>query len=167
MTEGGGAALGRSRLTRKVKKQIFIGFAIMGLPPLVCVGALIGWVALIVLWIAPPVCDEAVVSGTSVKNSRGDVVSEHLKLCSALGTNAEYSIVLGISGRKELIPLVYYDGDNAPDPRVRWDNDNMLVLQFRKDQSVWSRLSHIADIHIDYDFSASAPQPTTPLGRFK
>ncbi len=141
------------RLARRRKIRSLIGIAIFVSPGVILVGGL-HFLITKYSWYA---CDEGVVQDASVENSRGDVVSEYLEACTGIGTDLSWSITLKATAHPALVTVARFDHEAGFYPRMRWENDNTLALQFRKDQSVWSRLTRVGDIRVLYDFSAPAP----------
>ncbi len=135
------------------RKHLLIGLAILFGPPLILAGGLI----LLVLWLIPQECDEGIMEGASVQNTRGDVASEYIKACTSIGTNVDYSIVLKTRGRREFMTLARYDEHIYAYPWLHWANDNALFVQFGRAQPVWSRFDRVGDIRIIYDFSSAQP----------
>ena len=141
------------RLARKRKIRSLIGIAIFVSPV-----AILAWgLHFLITKHSWYVCDEGVAQDTSVENSRGDVVSQYLKACTGIGTDLSWSIVLNASAYPTLVTVARFDEEAGSYPLMRWENDNMLALQFRKDQHVWSRLDKVGDIRIIYDFSPAQP----------
>ncbi len=104
----------------------------------------------------PGGCDEGVVQDRSVSNGRGDVAGEYIEACTGFGTVLNYSVVLLRHGDARPITLVRYDEPSDAFPRLRWLNDDALVIELGKVNFARSKRSSVGPIRITYAYTTAS-----------
>jgi hypothetical protein len=97
-------------------------------------------------------CDEGPVTDQSATNARGDVVEEYIKVCTAVGSFADYSIVLQLRGDEKTTTLVEHDRLYYEYPKFRWIDDDSLSIDLGKVDSIGSTLHKVGSIRITYTY---------------
>ncbi len=125
----------------------------------------IGAAMLALLYLAPLVafalkmpsdCFEGMTEDTSVANGRGDVAGEYLEACTGFGTVVNYSVVLRRHGETAAITLVRFDEPTYAYPKLRWLDDDALVIELGKVNFVWSKRSSAGPIRISYVYTTAS-----------
>jgi hypothetical protein len=104
----------------------------------------------------PGGCDEGMAPDRSVANGRGDVADEYLEACTGFGTAVNYSIELRPHGGARTITLVRYDEASYAYPKLRWLDDDALVIELGKVNFVWSKRSSAGPIRITYAYTTAS-----------
>jgi hypothetical protein len=98
-------------------------------------------------------CDEAPVTDQSATNARGDVVEEYIKVCTAVGSFADYSILLQLHGDEKTATLAEHSDPQEDYPKFRWLSDDALVIDLGKVTWIRSPVHKVAGINITYVYS--------------
>ena len=101
----------------------------------------------------PLSCDEQIDEEAS--NARGEVVTEHLRVCFGLGAFVDYSITLQLKEAKARTILAEFSPTSDTPAAVvfRWLDDNTLLVNLGKVRSVWSQVDKVGSIHIFYAYT--------------
>ncbi len=109
-------------------------------------------VKLAVLLSTPLKCGEEL--DATETNKRGDVAAENLRVCFGLGAFVDYSITLQRKKSEKAIKLVEYAPTLAEAPvKLRWIDDDLLMIDLGEVRSIWSRVDRVGPIHITYTYS--------------
>ena len=82
-------------------------------------------------------CDEGPVTDQSATNARGDVVEEYIKVCTAVGSFGDYSILLQLHGDEKTTTSAEHSDPRQDYPKFRWLSDNALMIDLGKVR--WTR----------------------------
>ena len=100
-------------------------------------------------------CDEGPVTDQSATNARGDVVEEYIKVCTAVGSFADYSILLQLHGDKKTATLAEHSDPQQDYPKFRWLSDDTLMIDIGKVSWVRSQVHKAGSVKITYAYSIS------------
>jgi hypothetical protein len=98
-------------------------------------------------------CDEGPVTDRSSTNARGDVVEEYIKVCTAVGSFADYSILLQLHGDEKAATLAEHSDPQQDYPKFRWLSDDALTIDLGKITWIRSPVHKVAGIKITYVYS--------------
>jgi hypothetical protein len=104
----------------------------------------------------PGGCDERMVQDRSVSNGRGEIAGEYLEACTGFGTVVNYSVVLRPHGDARTITLVCYDEASYAYPKLRWLDDDALVVELGKVNFAWSKRKSVGSIRISYVYTTAS-----------
>jgi hypothetical protein len=91
-------------------------------------------------------CDEGPVTDQSATNARGDVVEEYIKVCTAVGSFADYSILLQLHGGEKAATLAEHSDSQQDYPKFRWLSDNALMIDLGKVRWIRSPVHKVAGV---------------------
>jgi hypothetical protein len=113
--------------------------------------------AIIFVMMIPPVCNEGKDADRYSTNSRGDIVAEYIKVCSAVGTFVDYSITLQLNGAGKAIKLGEHSDVQEGYPKFLWINDDRLMIDLGKVSWVESLIYNLGGVKITYVYSMGGP----------
>ncbi len=98
-------------------------------------------------------CDEGPLTDQSATNARGDVVEEYFKVWTAVGSIADYSILLQLHGGEKAATLAEHSDPQQGYPKFRWLSADALMIDLGKITWVRSPLHKVAGVNITYVYS--------------
>ncbi len=98
-------------------------------------------------------CDEGPVTGQSATNAGGDVVEESIKVCTAVGSFADYTILLQLHGDEKTTTLVEHDRLSYEYPKFRWIDDDTLSIDLGKVEWISRKVDKIGASRITYSYT--------------
>ena len=103
-------------------------------------------------------CDEGPVTDQSATNARGDVVEEYIKVCTAVGSFADYSILLQLHGGEKAATLAEHSDPQQRYPKFRWLSDDALMIDLGKVTWVRSPVHKVAGCRNTSGLDAVSPR---------
>jgi hypothetical protein len=98
-------------------------------------------------------CDEGPVTDQSATNARGDVVEEYIKVCTAVGSFADYSILLQLHGGEKAAMLAERSDPQQGYPKFHWQSNGTLMIDLGKVTWIRSPVHKVAGVDITYVYS--------------
>lgn len=132
----------------------YVKFAVFGVL-LIALVMVVRFAAPVIMFIVmvPPDCNEGKDADRQSTNARGDVVANYIKVCSAVGTFVDYSIILQLHADEKPTKLVDHSDTQNDYPKFHWINDDMLMIDLGKVSWIRSPVHTLGSVKITYSYA--------------